>query len=79
MGLEIFNFWWFWASEKWFFTAKLSIKHERQENSARCFGKNISNHLMKFLQYWIKPWRVGPIDVSTGHQFFKINSLAKVL
>ena len=31
MGLEIFNFWWVFGSEKLFFTIKLLIKLDRQK------------------------------------------------
>ena len=41
-----------------------------QENSAHDFGDNyLTNHLIKFLQDKIKPWRVGALRVCTGYHF----------
>ena len=41
-----------------------------QENSAHHFGDNyLTNHLIKYLQDKIKPWRVGPLRVCTGYHF----------
>ena len=43
---------------------------KNQENSAHWFGDNyLINHLVKFLQDRIKPWRVGAPRVSTGYHF----------
>ena len=44
---------------------------KNQENSAHGFGDNyLTNHLVKFLQDRIKPWRVGALRVCTGYNFF---------
>ena len=44
-----------------------SIKN--QENSTHSFGDNhLTNHVIKFLQDGIKPWRVGAL--CTGYYFF---------
>ena len=43
---------------------------KNQENSAHCTGDNyLTNHLVKFLQDWIKPWKVGAPRVCTGYDF----------
>ena len=74
MAIEIFKFRWFQGSQKLFFTIKLLIKLDRQkkqENSAHGFGDNyLTNHLVKFLQDRIKPWRVGALRVCTGSQSY---------
>ena len=45
-----------------------------QENSADRFVNNyLTNHLAKFLQDRIKPWRVGALRVWTSYHFFKEN------
>ena len=41
-----------------------------QENFALCFGDYLTNHLVKFLQDKIKPWRAGSLRVYTGYHFF---------
>ena len=42
-----------------------------QKNSAGRFGENyLTNHLAKFLQDRIKPWRVGALGISTGYEIF---------
>ena len=47
---------------------------KNQENSAYDFGENyLTNHLVKFLQDRIKPWRVGALRVCTGYNFIKEN------
>ena len=44
------------------------------ENSAHHFGASyLTNHLAKFLQDRIKPWRVGALRVCTGYHFFNEN------
>ena len=44
---------------------------KNQENSAQRFGDSyLTNHLVKFLQDRIKPWRVGALRVSTGYHYF---------
>ena len=49
---------------------KISLT-KKQENSAHCFGDNyLTDHLIKFLQDRIKPWRVGALRVCTGYHFF---------
>ena len=49
-----------------------------QENSTQRFGKNyLANHLIKFLQDRIKPWKVGALKVCTGYHFFKRKSLVR--
>ena len=79
MVLEIFKFRWFYTSEKLFFTIKLLKKTrstKNQENFAHCFGDNyLTNHLVKFPQDRIKPWRVGALRVGTGYHFFERKSL----
>ena len=76
MGLEIFNFRWFYGSEKLFFI-KLLINldwQKKQENSAHAFGDNyLTDHLVKFLQNRIKPRKVGALRVCTGYHFFNRN------
>ena len=58
----------FFGSEKLFFAIKLLIK------LAHRFGDNyLTNHLVKFLQDRIKPWRVGARRVCTGYHFFNEN------
>ena len=43
---------------------------ENQENSAHRFGDNyLTNHLVKFLEDTIEPWRVGALRVCTGDHF----------
>ena len=53
-GPEIFNFWWFHGSEKFFFTTKLLIKHERQKIKKilhtvleKIISQNISQNICK--------------------------------
>ena len=49
-----------------------------QENSAHGFVDNyLTNHLAKFQQDRIKPWRVGALKVCTGYHFFKRKSLVR--
>ena len=44
---------------------------KNQKNSAHCFADNyLSNHLVKFLQDRIKPWRVGALRVCTAYNCF---------
>ena len=44
---------------------------KNQENSMHRFGDNyLTNHLVKFLQVRIKPWRVGALRVRTAYHFF---------
>ena len=44
---------------------------KNQENSADCFvGNYFTNHLTKFLQHRIKPWRIGALRVCTGYHVF---------
>ena len=44
---------------------------KNQENSTHHFEDNYpTNHLAKFLQDRIKPWRVGALRVCTGYNFF---------
>ena len=43
---------------------------KNQENSALPFiDIYLTNHLAKFLQHGIKPWRVWALRVYTGYQF----------
>ena len=74
MGLEIFNFWWFFWFRKTVLHHKIINKTwstKSQENSAHHFGVNyLTNHLVKFLQNRIKPWGVGALTVRTGYHFF---------
>ena len=52
---------------------------KNQENSAHRFVKNyLTNHLAKFSQNMIKPWRVGALRVCTGYHFFQRKSLVRV-
>ena len=70
MGLEIFNFRWFYGSEKLFFSVDKSRLTKKQENSAHRFGDNyLTDHLVKFLQVRIKPWKVGALRGCTGYHF----------
>ena len=47
---------------------------KNQGNSAHYFVEHyITNHLVKFLQERIKPWRVGALRVCIGYHFFKEN------
>ena len=47
---------------------------KKQENSAGRFGENyLINHLVKFLQDKIKPWRVGALRACTNYHFFTEN------
>ena len=40
------------------------------ENSTQCFGDNyLTDHLLKSLQEWIKPRRVGALGKCTGYHF----------
>ena len=49
---------------------------KNQENSACHFGDNyLTNHLVKFLQVRIKPWRIGALRVCTGYHFCLRKSL----
>ena len=51
---------------------------KNQENSAHRFGHNyLTNHLVKFLQDRIKPWRVGSLKVCTGYHFFQRKLLVR--
>ena len=43
---------------------------KNQENSTHRFTANLMNHLIKFLQDRIKPWRVRAFRVCTGYNFF---------
>ena len=44
---------------------------KKQENSVHSLEDNyLTNHLVKFLQDRIKPWRVGALRVCTGYHFF---------
>ena len=44
---------------------------KNQENLAHSFVDNyLTNHLLKFLQDRVKPWRVGAPRVCTGYHFF---------
>ena len=53
-----------------------SIKN--QENSAHRFVDNyLANHLAKFLQEKIQPWRVVAYRVCTGYHFFQRKSLVR--
>ena len=53
---------------------------KNQENSAhRCVDNYLTNHLAKFLQDRIKPWRIRALRVCTGYHFFKRESLAWAL
>ena len=62
-GLEILNFWWFYGFEKLFFFTKLLIKRQLQIKKIpnRFDGNNLTKHLVKYLQDWIEPWRVGAL------------------
>ena len=81
MGLEIFNFRWSFGSEKMFFTIKLLIKlnqQKNQENFIHRFGDYyFTNHLVKFQQDRIKPWRVGVLRVCTGYHFLLKNIVSE--
>ena len=47
---------------------------KNQENSAHRFGGSyLTNHIVKFLQDRIKPWRVGALRVCAGFHFFNKN------
>ena len=71
MVLEIFNFWWFYGSEKLFISIKLLINLDLQENSAHRFGDNyFTDRLVKFLQDRIKSWRVEARRASAGYHYF---------
>ena len=51
---------------------------KNQENSAHGFVDNyLTNHLPKFQQDRIKPWRVAGFRVCTGYHFFKRKSLVR--
>ena len=51
---------------------------KNQENSAQRFGDNyLTNHLVKFVQDRVKPWRVGALRVCAGNNFFKRKSLVR--
>ena len=51
---------------------------KNQENFAHLFGDNyLTNHLVKFLQDKIKPWRAGALRVCTGYHFFYKKSLVR--
>ena len=52
---------------------------KNQENSTHRFGDDYPiNHLIKFRQDRIKPWRVGALKVCTGYHFFWTKSLVRV-
>ena len=52
----------------------------KKDNSTHHFWDNyLTNYLIKFLEDRIKSWKVGPVRVSTGYQFFLRNPLVKVL
>ena len=79
-SLEIFNFRWFFSSEKLAFNIKLLMKLDRQrikKNSAHRFRDNyyLTNHLVKFLEDRIKPWWDGALRVCTGYHFLQWQSL----
>ena len=49
-----------------------------QENSAHRFEDNyLTNHLVKFLQDRIKPWRVGALRVCTVYHFFLTKTVSE--
>ena len=52
---------------------------KNQENSTHRFGDDYPiNHLIKFRQDRIKPWRVGALKVCNGYHFFWTKSLVRV-
>ena len=71
---EVFNFWWFYGSEKLFFITKLLITRERQKiiklPHFRKLAKLVANYLAKLLQNRTKPQKVGAPRISTGYKFF---------
>ena len=60
--------------QKLFLTIKLLIKCERKKikkiPAHSLEGNYLANHLVKFLQGEIKPWKVGALRVSTASQSF---------
>ena len=49
-----------------------TLSTKNQEHFAHRFVDNyLTNHLAKFLQDRIKPWRVGALRICTGYHFFK--------
>ena len=81
MVLEIFKFQWFYGSKKLFLAIKVLIKLDRQkmkEIPHTVLDTYLTNHLVKFLQDKIKPWRVGALRACTGcYQFFYKKSLVR--
>ena len=73
MGLEIFNFCWFSRFRKIVLHNKNINKTRRPEikKTVHCFEENyLTNHLAKFLQDRIKPWKVGVPRVGVGCKCF---------
>ena len=70
----VFNFWWFYGSEKLFFTTKLLITREQKKiiklPHFRKLAKLLTNYLAKLQQNRTKPQKVGAPRVSTGYKFF---------
>ena len=76
---EIFNFRWFFGSEKTVLHHKILNKTwstKNQKNPAHRFGGNyFTNHLVKFLQDKIKSCWVGALRVFSGYHVLKWKSL----